>query len=208
MWQRMFGMRRKTQQYITIVSGLPRSGTSMMMRMLEAGGMEVIVDHIRQPDADNPQGYYEFEQVKRIKEDAAFLESAYGKAVKMISALLYDLPPSKTYKILFMKRRLAEVLVSQKIMLQRQGAETQEADDQKMAPAFEKHLAELASWLAQQKNMEVLYVDYHEVIAHPTASAQAVQHFLGHRLDVQSMVAVVDQALYRNRATPPLSRSS
>jgi len=208
MWQRMFGTRRKTQQYITIVSGLPRSGTSMMMHMLEAGGMEVIVDNIRQPDADNPHGYYEFEPVKRLKEDAAFLDSAYGKAFKMISALLYDLPLSQTYKIIFMKRRLAEVLASQNIMLQRHGTETQEANNQKIAQAFEKHLAEVTSWLAKQQNMEVLYVDYNEVITHPAASAQAVQHFLGGRLDVQRMVAVVDQALYRNRAAPRLSHSS
>jgi hypothetical protein len=208
MWQRLFDTRRKTQQDITIVSGLPRSGTSMMMHMLEAGGMEVMVDHIRQPDADNPHGYYEFEPVKRIKEDAAFLEHAHGKAFKMVSALLYDLPPSQTYKILFMQRRLAEVLASQNIMLQRHGTRTQEVDDQKIALAFEKHLAEVTSWLAQQKHMQVLYVDYNKVITHSAASAQAVRHFLGNRLDVQRMVAVVDQALYRNRATPPPSRSS
>jgi hypothetical protein len=200
MWQRMFGTRRKTQQYITIVSGLPRSGTSMMMHMLEAGGMEVVVDNIRQPDADNPHGYYEFEPVKHIKKDAAFLGNARGKAIKMISALLYDLPPSQTYKIIFMKRHLTEVLASQNIMLHRHGTRTQEADDQKMAEAFEKHLAEVTSWLAQQKHMDVLYVDYTEVITHPAASAQAVQHFLGNSLDVQRMAAVVDQALYRNRA--------
>jgi hypothetical protein len=180
----------------------------MMMHMLEAGGMEVMVDNIRQPDADNPQGYYEFEQVKRIKEDATFLDSAYGKAIKMISALLYDLPPHKTYKIIFMQRRLTEVLASQKVMLQRHGKDSQEADDQKMAQAFEKHLAAVTSWLAEQKNMAVLYVDYNEVITHPTVSAQAVQRFLGDHLDVQRMVAVVEQALYRNRAAPPLPQSS
>jgi hypothetical protein len=180
----------------------------MMMHMLEAGGMEVMADHIRQPDADNPHGYYEFEPAKRLKENATFLDNAHGKAIKMISALLYDLPPGKTYKILFMGRYLPEVLASQKIMLHRHGKSGQEADDQKMAQAFARHLAAVTAWLAEQPHMAVLYVDYNEVLTHPVASAQAVQHFLGNRLDVQRMAAVVDQALYRNRAAPPPSRSS
>src|SRR5574340_974338 len=106
---------------ITIVSGPPRSGTSMMMKMLEAGGMEVIVDNVRQADDDNPHGYYELEKVKQIKEDTSWLESVQGKAVKMVSMLLYDLPADRTYNILFMKRDLAEILVSQRIMLERKG---------------------------------------------------------------------------------------
>ena len=126
----------------------------------------------------------------------------------MVSALLYDLPPSQTYKILFMHRRLPEVLASQNVMLQRHGTGPPEADDQKMAQAFKKHLDAVTAWLAQQKHMEVLSVDYNEVITHAVASAQAVQHFLGTRLDVHRMAAVVDQALYRNRVAPRLSRPS
>ncbi|MEE8292673.1 MAG: phosphodiesterase, partial [Candidatus Tectomicrobia bacterium] len=119
MWKRIFRNKRQAKQPITLVSGLPRSGTSMMMHMLVAGGMDVVVDNTRQADEDNPQGYYEFEPVKQLKEDASWLDHAPGKAVKVISGLLYDLPPDKQYKIIFMQRRMQEVLDSQRTMLQR-----------------------------------------------------------------------------------------
>jgi Sulfotransferase domain len=199
-WKYLFGAKRQTPSYITVVSGLPRSGTSMMMRMLEAGGMAVVVDHIRPPDADNPHGYYEFEQVKKIKEDAACLDHMYGKVVKMVSMLLYELPQDKTYKIIFMRRDLAEVLASQKIMLQRNDKSVQ-GDDADLRKMFDKHLGEITAWLAQQDNMAVLYMNYNEVMTQPRASAKAVNHFLGNRLKVSKMVAVVDHALYRNRAS-------
>ena len=195
---RLFG----TQPYITIVSGLPRSGTSLMMRMLEAGGMEVMVDHLRQPDEDNPYGYYELEQAKKIKADASFLDNAHGKAFKMVSMLLSDLPNDKQYKIVFMKRHLGEVLASQRIMLQRSGKSVQEDDDIEMRRIFQKHLHEIASWLAEQQNMAVIYVNYNDLMQHPLASAKAVNRFLGNRLDVRKMAAVVDQRLYRNKAFP------
>jgi hypothetical protein len=199
-WTYLFGTKRQTPSSITIVSGLPRSGTSMMMRMLEAGGMAVVVDQSRPPDADNPHGYYEFEQVKKIKEDAVFLDHMYGKVVKMVSVLLYELPQDKTYKIIFMRRDLTEVLASQKIMLQRNGKSVQD-DDADLGRMFDQHLREITAWLAQQDNMEVLYMNYNEVMAQPRASAKAVNHFLGNRLEVSKMVAVVDHALYRNRAS-------
>ena len=90
---------------VTIVSGLPRSGTSMMMKMLEAGGIELLIDRVRVADADNPKGYYEFERVKQIETDQAWLPEAQGKAVKMISALLRHLPADCRYRIIFMERR-------------------------------------------------------------------------------------------------------
>jgi hypothetical protein len=199
-WKYLFGAKRQMQSYITIVSGLPRSGTSMMMRMLEAGGMAVVVDHIRTPDADNPNGYYEFEQVKKLKEDVTFLDHMYGKVVKMVSMLLYELPQDKTYKIIFMRRDLTEVLASQEIMLQRNGKSVP-GDGTDLGRIFDKHLGEITSWLAQQDNMQVLYVNYNEVMAQPRTSAEAVSHFLGNRLDVSKMVAVVDHTLYRNRVS-------
>src|SRR5436309_9885827 len=101
---------------IIIVSGLPRSGTSLMMQMLDNGGMEVVTDNIRTPDTDNPRGYYEFEQVKKIKHDTAWLPSTRGRAFKMVSQLLYDLPPSEQYAVIFMERDLDEVLASQEKM--------------------------------------------------------------------------------------------
>ena len=97
---------------ITIVSGLPRSGTSLMMQMLEAGGMPVLTDGIRDADEDNPRGYYELEAVKRTKDDPAWLHGAPGKVVKMIYLLLYDLPTTYNYRIIFMRRPLSEVVAS------------------------------------------------------------------------------------------------
>lgn len=202
MWNHLFGSRRKLPHAITIVSGLPRSGTSLMMRMLEAGGMEVVVDHIRPPDADNPYGYYEFEPVKHLKENASFLDRTYGKACKMVSMLLYDLPSNKPYKIIFMHRHLAEVLASQRIMLQRHGQTVRADADAKMAPMFQTHLSEITAWLVRQPNMDVIYVNYNDLVQRPLASAETVNHFLGGCLDVHKMAAVVDQQLYRNRAIP------
>src|SRR5438876_12209503 len=104
---------------IIIVSGLPRSGTSLMMQMLDSGGVEVVTDHVRAADTDNPRGYHEFEKVKRIKQDASWLPLTRGKALKMVSQLLYDLPPGENYRIIFMERDLDEVLRSQEKMLER-----------------------------------------------------------------------------------------
>src|SRR5262245_35974300 len=103
-----------TAEFLTIVSGLPRSGTSMMMRMLETGGLPVLTDDVRTPDDDNPNGYYEFEAVKQTKQDDSWLQSSEGKAVKMVYRLLYDLPKDRSYKVLFMRRKMEEVLASQK----------------------------------------------------------------------------------------------
>src|SRR5438270_5105425 len=104
---------------IIIVSGLPRSGTSLMMQMLDQGGVEVLTDNIRTADTDNPRGYYEFEKVKKIKQDASWLPQTRGKAFKMVSQLLYDLPASEQYLIIFMERDLDEMLLSQEKMLER-----------------------------------------------------------------------------------------
>src|ERR1700757_2956947 len=98
---------------IIIVSGLPRSGTSLMMQMLDQGGVEVVTDHVRTADTDNPRGYYEYEQVKKIKQDTSWLPATRGKAFKMVSQLLYDLPAGERYRVVFMERDLDEVLVSQ-----------------------------------------------------------------------------------------------
>src|SRR2546428_1479705 len=111
----------KEQQFITIVSGLPRSGTSMMMRMLDAGGLPVLVDNIRKADDDNPYGYYEFEPVKRLSSDSSWLREARGKAFKMVYALLYELPKDYDYRVIVMQRKMDEIIASQRAMLCRQG---------------------------------------------------------------------------------------
>ncbi|MCZ6874145.1 MAG: sulfotransferase domain-containing protein [bacterium] len=207
MWQRWF-RRSPAPTDITIVSGLPRSGTSMMMQMLHAGGMQVMTDNVRQADSDNPKGYYEFASVKTLKHDPSALDSALGKACKVISLLLVDLPLDKSYKIIFMQRDLQEILASQRLMLQhRNKIDQTEADadeaEADMAQIFTRHLHDIRAWLAQQNNMDVLYVDYNDAMANPVACAQAVNRFLAHRLDLQRLLTAVDQSLYRNRSCKP-----
>ena len=170
----------------------------MMMRMLEAGGMPVLVDNVRRADEDNPKGYYEFEQVKQIKSDDTWLRDAAGKAVKMVSLLLYSLPADRRYKVVFMRRAMPEILASQRAMLERSG-QGGDFNDAEMGALFAKHLAEMEAWLAGQKNIEVLYVPYNEVIADSRRFAHNISLFLENRLDEDRMAGVVDQSLYRNR---------
>ena len=187
------------QEVITIVSGLPRSGTSMLMKMLEAGGMQVLIDHIRTADEDNPKGYYEFERVKQIEQDQAWLEDAKGKAVKMVGALLKHLPPAYRYKVIFMRRKIEEVLASQKKMLIRRGEATDTISDERLAELFSKHVTQIGAWIEEQPNIEVLYVDYGQVLAKPMNQAVSINRFLGNQLDEEEMAAIVDPGLYRQR---------
>ncbi len=183
---------------VIVVTGLPRSGTSMMMKMLQAGGVEVVTDNVRKADEDNPEGYYEFEKVKRIGEDASWLDEARGKAVKMASMLLYDLPLDRSYKLVFMRRKMDEILASQRKMLERKGT-GDEFDDGEMRGLFSRHLAEVESWISRQENMEVLYVDYNEMLLDPLENIRRLKRFLGDDLDEERMAGVVDPSLYRNR---------
>ena len=185
---------------IIIVSGLPRSGTSMMMKMLEAGGLHVFVDNLRTPDPDNPEGYYEFERVKQLdKGDTAWVGQAQGQVVKVISALLEHLPPDYRYQVIFMNRNISEVLASQKKMLQRRGEAADKISDEEMANLFAKHVAKTTAWLQQQPNFQALFVDYNQLLADPEPQTHAVNQFLGGILDEARMVSAVNPDLYRNR---------
>jgi hypothetical protein len=191
---------QKKDDFITIVSGLPRSGTSMMMKMLEAGGISPMTDQLRTADEDNPKGYYEFERVKKMPDgDTAWLADAGGKAVKVISALLEHLPQGYTYKVIFMQRRIDEVLASQKQMLVRSDKPTDKVSDEKLAEMYGKHLAKIQSWLAAQPNFSVLYVDYNTMLSDPEVYAGQIARFLGDQVDNAKMVSVVDPSLYRQR---------
>jgi hypothetical protein len=187
-----------TAEFLTIVSGLPRSGTSMMMRMLECGGLAVLTDHVRTPDDDNPNGYYEFEAVKQTKEDGAWLQGSEGKAVKMVYRLLYDLPADRTYRVLFMRRKLDEVLASQRVMLERHGVADSVSEAQ-MSALFRSEIDSFYKWVEAQRHIELIDVDYNRMQQNPREEAARVNEFLGGALDVDAMVGVVDQALYRNR---------
>ncbi|NCF64570.1 MAG: sulfotransferase family protein [Chloroflexi bacterium] len=191
---------------ITVVSGLPRSGTSMLMKMLEAGGLPPLIDNIRTADDDNPKGYYEFERVKAMdKGDTAWLADAQGKVVKVISALLKYLPAEYQYRIIFIRRNMPEILASQHKMLVRRGEDPDKIDDEEMAELFAKHVSQVEAWLSQQSNMSVLYVHYREILSDPVPQISQINQFLGGQLDTDQMTAVVDPALYRNRQEQPSS---
>ncbi len=200
--RRLFGRQQQSKPAppIIIVSGLPRSGTSMMMKMLEAGGVPVLTDEIRTADGDNPKGYYEFERVKQMdKGDTAWMADAAGKAVKVISALLQHMPAEYEYQIIFMDRNLNEVLTSQQKMLHNREEDADAIDDEEMARLFEMHLAQVDAWMTQQPNMQVLHIDYNAMLLDPAPFVAQIDQFLQRALDPAAMETVVDPNLYRNR---------
>lgn len=185
---------------VVIVSGLPRSGTSMMMKMLEAGGCQILTDNLREADANNPKGYYEFERVKNMKDgDLAWMPEAVGKVVKIVTGLIMFLPVGFNYRVIFMRRDLNEILSSQKKMLGRLGKEDDNIPDDKMAKVYEEHLKEVRGWLVRQPNIETLYVNYNAMLKDPTEALTRINEFLGGGMDVSVMAAVVDRELYRER---------
>jgi len=184
---------------VIIVSGLPRSGTSMMMRMLEAGGVPAVTDGLRQADEDNPNGYYELEVSKRREGEKDWLTDAVGKAVKVIYLLLYDLPTDYRYKVIFMRRNLQEVVASQEVMLQRKGSAGGPIDPDQMARLLGTQLEKFYDWAPRQQHMEILYVDYRDIVSDPASQVQRVDAFLGRGLDVDAMTRVCDPSLYRQR---------
>ena len=187
-------------QTIVVVSGLPRSGTSMMMKMLEAGGLPPVVDGLRQPDTDNPEGYYEHERIKQLdKGDSDWVAEAQGKTVKVISALVEFLPPGYHYRLIFMNRNMDEVLCSQRKMLERRG-EPSDISDDKLAELMAKHVRKVKAWTAAQPNFRLLDVDYNQMLADPLPYVRQVNVFLGGFLDELAMAAVVNPNLYRNRS--------
>lgn len=186
--------------FITIVSGLPRSGTSMMMQVIEAGGIPALTDNVRTKDEDNPQGYYEFEPVKKTKQDPSWVPQARGKVVKMVYRLLYDLPPDYEYRVIFMRRNIDEVLASQKKMLQRSGKPGANVSDEKLKELFIAELEKFNRWIAAQKNFSIISVDYAEMIQSPQEQCEKINAFLGGMLDCGRAAAAVDPSLYRNRS--------
>ena len=184
---------------IIIVSGLPRSGTSMTMKMLDAGGIPPLTDHIRTADDDNPKGYYEYERAKKLREgDTDWIPEAEGKAVKVIGALLMHLPSSYQYRVLFMRREMDEILASQAKMLENRGEENQ-VDNETMAVLFEKHLKQIEDWMNSQSNLKYIDVDYNSMLVNPTPQIRKINQFLGGGLDEGAMLEVIDPQLYRQR---------
>jgi hypothetical protein len=188
---------------IVVVSGLPRSGTSMAMKMLQAGGIEAVTDGVRQADQSNPKGYLEFEVVKELDKagDTAWLKDARGKAVKIISFLLPFLPEEHDYRVVFMQRDLGEVLASQNEMLVQRGeAPGTPEHDAQLRRHYEQHLAKLDRLLLRRRCFAVLKVDYRSALERPNDEARRINEFVGGYLDVARMATVRDPALYRNRS--------
>jgi len=187
---------------VIVVSGLPRSGTSMAMQMLAAAGVPVVTDGIRPAGEDNPKGYFEDERVKDLhkeNEDRSWIRDARGKAVKIISFLLKDLPETYNYKVIFMKRALPEVLTSQKKMLERQN-EADESGDERMLELWVNHLWRVSYLLKHADQFESMEVAYADVIQDPLREARRIRDFLDLKADPETMAAAVDEKLYRNRA--------
>lgn len=185
---------------VIVVSGLPRSGTSMMMKMLEVGGVPVLTDRVRQSDTDNPGGYFEHERVKDLEQetDKRWLRSARGSSIKVISHLLEHLPENNYYRVILMRRHLDEILASQNIMLNNRAAENP-VEDERARELFSKHLVKIKVHMRRKQNFDLLEVNYCAVLADPVAGSEAVNAFLGGALDVQAMAQVVNPELYRNR---------
>ena len=196
---------------ITIVSGLPRSGTSMMMQMLEAAGMEVATDGRRIADSDNPNGYYELDAVKRLRKDSSFLKSIVGQVVKVVSPLIPFLPPNYDYRVILMERDLDEIMASQRVMLDRQGrGDIRRADDVALARAYRRQLEKVNLWLADQANVRTCFVSHRQALTSPGETGLAVSKFLdesgafqgmtneskARELAATRMAAVVDPHLY------------
>jgi hypothetical protein len=184
---------------ITIVSGLPRSGTSLMMQMLAAGGMPVLCDGERQADEDNPRGYLEWERIKQLPKDPACISEAEGKAVKVISRLLPSLPYGHDYRVIFMQRPLPEVLASQQVMLRHRGTAKPGTNTSAIVAAFESHLREVDAWLGSKSYVKLLRVPYHDVLHDAEDIGQQLIRFLEISLNVEAMTRQVDATLYRNR---------
>lgn len=199
---------------ITVVSGMPRSGTSMMMQMLEAAGFPIATDGQRFADVDNPKGYYELEVVKRLPKDTSFLKSVVGQVVKVVAPLLRCLPPVYDYRVIFMERDLDEVLASQREMLDRNaGGDVRRVDDEALARAFTRQLREVVLWLAEQENIRTCFVSHRLAVASPIEVSESVSEFLertgafvpplgtsnARELAPTRMAGVVDASLYRLR---------
>jgi hypothetical protein len=191
------------KNFITIVSGLPRSGTSLMMQMLVAGGMQALTDGQRGADQNNPRGYFELEAVKHTSTDDSWLAQAEGKVVKVVHLLIQRLPPNLEYRVIFMQRDLSEVVASQRAMLQQLGRPGANIPDSKLAAIFEGQLAEALQRVANNPNFHILPVQHREVIQQPAVVAQRIAAFLDGGLDSERMAAAVEPGLYRQRRQQP-----
>ena len=185
---------------VTVVSGLPRSGTSLAMQMIHAGGIPALTDGQRTSDDSNPRGYFELERVKQLKQDKSWLDDAAGKVVKVIHLLLAELPDDRPYRVVFMQRDLREVVQSQATMLARSGRTGGQLPPERLIAVYEQQLKTVEQWLAARPNFSVLRVPYAQLVSDPAGVVPTVNAFLGGTLAEARMRAAVDPGLHRNRA--------
>jgi hypothetical protein len=184
---------------ITVVSGLPRSGTSLMMQMLAAGGLSVVTDGERQADADNPRGYFEWERIKLLPNQPDCIAEAEGKVVKVISQLLFALPAGRQYRVIFMQRPLPEVVASQAEMIRRRGTTGAALAPAALIAGLGAHLNQVNAWLKDKADISVHRVEHGDVLREPLRVSESIQHFLLCSLDVVAMSQQIDASLYRQR---------
>lgn len=203
-----FLRRRKYGDEVIVVSGLPRSGTSMMMKMLAAAKLPIMTDHERTADEDNPKGYFELERVKELKDepDKSWVRQSRGKVLKVISHLLEDLPEDNFYRVILMRRDFDEIIASQNKMLDRRGEENP-VEDEAAKEAYIRHLVDVRFMVRKRPNFEMLEIHYTQALEAPQTFVADVNAFLGGDLDVDAMMEVVDPELYRNRK-PELLQAS
>ncbi len=182
---------------VTVVSGLPRSGTSMMMRALASGGLAPLTDHLRQGDARNPHGYFEWEAVKTRDGYLGWMDQARGRAVKLVSRFIQYLPATHGYRVLFMHREIDAVIRSQRDMAEHHSGQAWGAREaQDLARLYREHVAEVLAWVRQRPNMQLLELDYQRVLQDPHGEFARVAAFLAPQsLALAPMVATVDRGL-------------
>jgi hypothetical protein len=186
---------------IIVVTGLPRSGTSMMMQVLAAGGIPPHADDQRAADPDNPRGYYEQSAAMRLHQETTWLPEARGKAVKIVAPLLPYLPPTERYRLIFMHRPLGEVVASQRTMLQRLGRRGGHLEDAELIRAFNSQLMRIQKWLEQRSEIPVLAVRYADAIADAPGATMRLARFLGEPFDVFAAAAAIDASLRHHGGT-------
>lgn len=197
----LFKKKTDPKNRVVVVSGLPRSGTSLMMMMLDAAGIHPMQDNIRTADADNPKGYYEYERVKKLPEgDTAWVKDARGKSVKVITALLEHLPSRYQYDIIVMRREMSEILASQRKMLERRGEDPNKVSDAEMAELFSKHFNKVMDWVRKQRNIRFIEVSYNQLLETPEQEVKKLAEFLGSGVDAAAMLNRIDPDLYRQRS--------
>ncbi len=184
---------------IIVVSGLPRSGTSLMMQILQAAGIPLLTDNERPADSNNPKGYFEFERVKSLPNDIAWLPDARGKAVKIISHLLYHLPDTYSYAVIFMNRDLDEIIQSQNKMLQKMNQPLGQLSRIRLKERFALHLQKIHWWLSARPNFVFQDVRFSDLIFSPHSELRKVWQFLGTESLTEAVLPVIDSGLYRNR---------